>query len=374
MKIIFFANTDWFIYNFNLKYIKFLKTSGFEIFLLCPKGKYTEEFAKLSLNWIEIPIDRMSLNIFHNLKIVLLLLKIFKEIKPDIVHNLTLKCILLSSFSNLFFKVKLNVNEFTGFGFFYTSKSITNLFFQFFFNIAFTIFSFKRNYKFIVLNKTDLNFFKKFRFLSENSLYLILGSGIDCNLFSPSKNKLNLKFRVLLPSRLLIDKGVIDFFEVAEMLNKENLNIEFLLAGSFDLGNPSSIDESALLDMVNKGYISWLGQVDNMVALYQSVDLVVLPSYREGLPNSLTEGAACGLPLVSTLVPGCVDVVVDGENGILVPAKDVSKLADAIRFLYFNPVKCAEFGTKSRLRAERFFSNQVIFSQKKSVYNFIEAK
>jgi glycosyltransferase involved in cell wall biosynthesis len=369
MKIVFFANTDWFIYNFNLKYIKFLKSSGFEIFVLCPKGKYIDEFRKLSLNWIEVPIDRMSLNIFHNLKIIFFLLRIFNNIKPDVVHNLTLKCILLSSFSNLFSNVKLNVNEFTGLGFFYTSKSIVSSFFRVLFNIAFFIFSLKKNYKFIVLNKTDFDYFKNFRFLSKNSLYLIPGSGIDCNLFFPSKNKLNSKFRVLLPSRLLVDKGVMEFFEVAELLKKENLNIEFLLAGSFDSGNPSSIDESTLLDRVNKGYISWLGHVDNMVTLYQSIDLVVLPSYREGLPNCLTEGAACGLPLVSTLVPGCVDVVVDGENGFLVPAKDVCKLADAIRLLYFNPDKCAEFGFNSRLRAEKIFSNQNVFLKKMAVYN-----
>ena len=123
-----------------------MKSSGFQIFILCPKGKYTDEFRRLSLNWIEVPIDRMSLNIFHNFKIILFLLRIFNNIKPDIVHNLTLKCILLSSFSNLFSNVKLNVNEFTGLGFFYTSKSFVSSFFRVLFNIAFYIFSLNSYY------------------------------------------------------------------------------------------------------------------------------------------------------------------------------------------------------------------------------------
>ena len=129
---------------------------------------------------------------------------------------------------------------------------------------------------------------------------------------------------------MLWDKGVREFVEAARMLKLQGRTLRFQLAGGPDPGNPASIPESVLLDWEAAGLVDWLGHVDDMPALLASADIVVLPSYREGLPKSLIEAAACARPLVTTDAPGCRDVVTDGVDGLLVPVRDVLALAQAI--------------------------------------------
>src|SRR5690606_4362554 len=160
---------------------------------------------------------------------------------------------------------------------------------------------------------------------------LIPGSGVDCIRFSPSQRPRPANpFRVLLPARLLWDKGIGAFVEAARILHHSGRNMEFLLAGDPEPGNPASVPPSEVTAWVGEGVVRWLGHVEDMPALMQSVDVVALPSYREGLPKGLIEAAACAAALVTTDVPGCRDVVTDGVDGLLVPPRDAKALASAI--------------------------------------------
>jgi len=138
------------------------------------------------------------------------------------------------------------------------------------------------------------------------------------------------RFRVLLAARLLWDKGIAEYVEAARRLRSEGHTVDFLLAGDPDPGNPAAVPEAAVRQWSAEGIVTWLGHVDDMPSLLRSVQVVVLPSYREGLPKGLIEAAACGLPLVTTDVPGCREVVTDGVDGLLVPVKDANALAAAI--------------------------------------------
>ena len=151
---------------------------------------------------------------------------------------------------------------------------------------------------------------------------LIPGSGVDCTRFlPPAESERRQPLRVVLAARMLWDKGVREFVEAARTLKLQGRALRFVLAGGPDPGNPASIPESVLLDWQAAGLVDWLGHVDDMPALLASADIVVLPSYREGLPKSLIEAAACARPLVTTDAPGCRDVVTDGVNGLLVPSE-----------------------------------------------------
>jgi glycosyltransferase involved in cell wall biosynthesis len=175
-------------------------------------------------------------------------------------------------------------------------------------------------------------------------------------------------FRVLLPARLLWDKGVGEYVEAARQLVTEGRNIRFLLAGAPDPGNPTSVPVATLRHWEEEGLIRSLGHVDDMPGLFRAVDAAVLPSYREGLPRGLIEAAACGLPLVTTDAPGCREVVSDGVEGFLVPVRDARHLAEAIAKLQDEPVLRERMGQAARAKALAEFDERIVIDRTFAVY------
>jgi glycosyltransferase involved in cell wall biosynthesis len=173
---------------------------------------------------------------------------------------------------------------------------------------------------------------------------------------------------VLLASRLLWDKGVAEYIAAARQLKGEGRAIRFLLAGDPDPGNPAAVPESELHGWVADGTVEWLGHVEDMPALFARTDVVVLPSYREGLPKGLIEAAACALPLVTTDVPGCREVVTDGVDGLLVPARDAAALAHAIARLQDDPALARRLGEAARTKALAQFDERVVVAATLAVY------
>ena len=173
---------------------------------------------------------------------------------------------------------------------------------------------------------------------------------------------------MLLAARLLWDKGLAEFVDAARRLHGEGRAIDFLLAGDPDPGNPAAVPEATVHGWVTEGLLQWLGHVDDMPALFASVDVVVLPSYREGLPKGLIEAGACALPLVTTDVPGCREVVTDGVDGLLVPVRDAGALATAIARLHDDPVLAARLGAAARQRALDEFDERIVIARTQAVY------
>jgi len=174
--------------------------------------------------------------------------------------------------------------------------------------------------------------------------------------------------RVLLASRLLWDKGLAEFVAALRQLRLQGRTVHALLAGTPDPGNPATVPEATIREWVAEGLVSWLGHVDDMAGLLGSVDVVVLPSHREGLPRTLVEAAACGLPLITTDVPGCREVVSDGVDGLLVPKGDSKALAQAIRRLQENPELARRLGEAARLKARSQFDEHIVIQRTLEVY------
>jgi glycosyltransferase involved in cell wall biosynthesis len=173
---------------------------------------------------------------------------------------------------------------------------------------------------------------------------------------------------VLLAARLLWDKGIAEYVEAARRLRSEGHSVDFLLAGDPDPGNPAAVPEAAVRQWSAEGIVTWLGHVDDMPSLLRSVQVVVLPSYREGLPKGLIEAAACGLPLVTTDVPGCREVVTDGVDGLLVPVKDANALAAAIQRLQGDADLRRRLGAAARVKAEQEFDERIVVGRTLAVY------
>ena len=165
---------------------------------------------------------------------------------------------------------------------------------------------------------------KSYKIVNKNNTRIIRGAGVDTHLFSPKKQKSANIPIVLLPARMLWDKGVNEFVNCAINIKKKKINVRFVLVGSPDNHNPESISYDQLKKWDNHGVIEWWDYRDDMHTVYQMAQLVCLPSYSEGLPKSLLEAASCEIPIVAFDVPGCREIVIDGINGILVPFKMIS--------------------------------------------------
>jgi len=222
----------------------------------------------------------------------------------------------------------------------------------------------------ILQNADDVELFRQAGLVDPTHIRLIRGSGVDCEQFAGISRTVSGdgRMRVLLASRLLWDKGVAEYVAAIRQLQTEGRAIHALLAGAPDPGNPAAVPESTIRGWVDEGLVTWLGHVDDIASLLGSVDVMVLPSYREGLPRTLVEAAACGLPLITTDVPGCREVVSDGVDGLLVPMGDSEALAQAIRRLQDNPEFARALGDAARIKARAQFDERIVIERTMEVY------
>jgi glycosyltransferase involved in cell wall biosynthesis len=226
-----------------------------------------------------------------------------------------------------------------------------------------------RGSRLVLQNPDDVALFNRAGLVKPSQVRLIRGSGVDCSRFSAGVRRTGEgSLKVLLPARLLWDKGIAEYVEAARLLQREGRAIHFLLAGDPDPGNPTAVPVADVQRWADEGIVDWLGHVEDMPDLFARVDVVVLPSYREGLPKGLIEAAACALPLVASDVPGCREVVSDGVDGLLVPARDAVALAAAIARLQDEPGLAARLGDAARIKALAMFDERIVVERTMAVY------
>ncbi len=204
--------------------------------------------------------------------------------------------------------------------------------------------------------------------VNRNQMSLIRGSGVDIQIFNPNPEQPGV-VSVMLVARMLRDKGIEEFVTAAAKLMSQGIKARFILVGDTDNENPSAIATSKLEQWQSEGIIEWWGKREDMVEVYKQAHIVVLPSYREGLPKVLLEAAACGLPIVASDVPGCREIVNHGKNGLLIPAKNSDALADAIYRLIMDPELRKEMGARGRALVEHEFSSEKIINETLILYD-----
>ena len=223
-----------------------------------------------------------------------------------------------------------------------------------------------RSCRTVLQNAHDRNLFIDLGITSRSNSCVISGSGVDTEKFRPEAGK-RVEPLVVFPSRLLWDKGLHEFIEAGRILSREFSQARFVLVGGTD-PNPTSVTEERLESLTEEGFVEWWGYRSDMPDIYRQSLIVCLPSYHEGLPKSLVEAAASGCPIVTTDIPGCRDVVEDGNNGLLVKPRDIQTLAAALRKLLQNPDLCQQFGRNGRERAVRHFSANIIVRETLALY------
>ena len=366
MKIILFANTDWYLYNYRLPLAGALRNEGHEVLLLSPSGKYAQRIQDNGFAWQAFDFSRRGINPLNEYQTILRLTRVYRREKPDLVHHFTIKCVLYGSIAARKAEVKRVINAVTGLGYIFTNRN----FFTWMVKpiVEFLYQRVLKGSQVIFQNQHDLNYFVNNKLASERQCVLIPSSGVDVDKFQPAPRTEGIPL-VVLPARMLWDKGVKEFVGAAELVKQFGMKARFVLVGDVDEGNPSSIPREQLQGWQDQGAVEWWGWQEDMVSVYQQASIICLPSYREGLAKSLIEGAACGCPLVASDIPGCQEVVENGLNGLLVPPRDVQTLADALLSVLSDKKLILKMGVESRKIAVRKYSVQKIVSKTISVYN-----
>ncbi len=369
MKIVLFANTDWYLYNFRLPLAQALRAEGHEVVLVSPHGKYAERLSRAGFRVVRFPLVRRRLNPLAEIITVLRLALLYRRERPALVHHFTVKCVIHGSIAARLAGVGAVVNALAGLGHIFAARDAQARALRAV--VKFVLRFAMRRTQVVFQNPDDCRAFLKAGLVAEKNCHLIRGSGVDVHRFKPKAARVSSRStrRVLLASRLLRSKGVIEYVEAARLVRRELPQALFLLAGEPDEGNPDSIPRELVASWREQQNVEALGQCEEMDELIGRCDLVVLPtSYGEGVPRILVEAAACGKALVATDHPGCREIVIHGSNGLLVPPRDADALAEAIATLLVDDERRTEMGRRSRELACREYSQERVNEDTIRVY------
>ncbi len=366
-KILFVVNSPDFFLSHRLPLAIAARDHGYEVHVATMPGESVSEIMRLGLQHHSLKITRSGQKIPGELNGFFSMFKLFRDLKPALVHLVTIKPVIYGGIAARLGKVGGVVSAVSGLGFVFISKSfkatITRILVKFLYRVAFG----KENLRVIFQNETDRNTFINQKLVADRKTILIRGSGVDLSTFPLVSEPANMP-RVVMASRLLVDKGVNEFIEACKVLKQRSVQAEFWIVGDVDPENPSSLTESDLVKIKQEGFVHVEGFSNDISSLFQSANLVVLPSYREGLPKVLVEAAAAGRAVITTDVPGCRDAIEPNISGLLVPVKDSGALASAIERLINDADLRKRMGLAGRELAEREFAIDKIVAQHLDIY------
>ena len=357
----FFVTEDWYFCSHRLPLAVAAKNAGYTVYVITRVRSHGAEIEAAGLNLIPLELSRRSKNPFVEAGVIRRLARIYRDIKPDIVHHIAVKPVIYGSIAARLAGVPAVVNAMAGLGFLFSSTKLTarllrpviRLLFAFLLNNARTIV--------ILQNPDDVEVLCGSGSVDRRRIRLILGSGVDVDVYRYQQESAEIPV-VLLASRLLWDKGVGEFVQAAGHIKQQGIAARFVLAGDGDDENPASISSQQLREWHEAGDVECWGRRNDMPEVFAEVHVVCLPTaYGEGVPKVLIEAASCGRPIVATDAPGCREIVIDGSNGILIPVKDVDALVIAIGKLLESPELRTQMGQAGReLVREKFSLDQVI--------------
>lgn len=370
-KILFIINTPDFFLSHRLEIALAAKNKLFDVHVATCAGSKIEEIKNYGLKHHVISLNRESKNFFLEIICFFSIFKLIKKLKPDIVHLVTIRPSIYGGIISKFLKVNSIVISISGLGSIFTTNNIKFYFYRkFIFFLYKVIFYHNKSLKVIFQNDDDKNTLLKNTNLSLDQIVMIRGVGVNLNIYKNLFLPLNDNI-VVMVSRLLKDKGVIEYLEAASQLKKKYNNLKFWLVGDLDFGNPMSLRKEELRTWQKKNIVSFFGYSKNVINLINQSRIVVLPSYREGMPKILMEAAACERAIITTDVPGCRDAIIPDKTGLLIQPRNVNSLISAIEKLVFNDNLCRSMGKEGRKFAKKNFSIDDIISSHLNVYNLL---
>lgn len=368
-KLLIVCNVDWFFISHRLGIAKQAVMEGYDVYVAAEDTGRADEIRAVGAKFINLSFSRSGTNLLEEFKVLAAFNKLYKNLKPDIVHHITLKPVIYGSLIAKFRNIKGVVNAIAGLGYNFTGDRKGLLFTVL---IQLMKYGFDRdNVSVIFQNKSDYNDLKSTGVLSiKNKIFYTKGSGTDLNQYQFSDLPSNERINILFPTRMLWDKGVKELKSASEILKEKYQDkITFLLAGLADDGNKMGVTSEYLNAWSDGVYVNWIGYQKDMPKIFADSEIVVLPSYyREGIPKSLIEACAIGRPIVTTNSIGCEECVEDGFNGFKIEPRSAEELAKAIEKLILSRTLREEFGKNSRIKAEKEFDVKEVINIHMDIY------
>ena len=366
-KILFVVNDAPFFLSHRLPLALAARDSGYEVHVATPDSPLSGVIQKHGLHFHVIPLHRSSTRLWKELKSFQALLHLYRHLKPDLVHHVTIKPVLYGGAAARLAKVPAVIYAVPGLGHVFVREGLQASLLR---SVVKWIYGYvfrHPNAKIIFQNPDDRQLMLQAQLVTISDSILIRGSGVDMDKFIPLPEADGPPV-VVLAARMLWEKGVGEFVDAARQLREQKVDARFILAGESDPGNPSAVPVWQLEQWHDSGVVEWLGACDDMARVFSEAHVVCLPSYREGLPKVLIEAAACGRPIITTDVPGCREVVRHEENGLLVPARNPAALAAAMRRLISSAVLRQFLGQRGREIAVAEFALDKVVAQTLAIY------
>ncbi len=362
-RILFLVASDWYFYCHRLPLAQRIGAAGYEVHVATPPGRFCGAIEAAGLQHHPIQMERQGRNPFKDLTTLRRLVELYRELNPALVHHVALKPIIYGSIAAKITKVPAIVNAMPGTGYIFVSNELLSRLIRPGVMAAFRLLVNSPNSRIILQNSDDMRKWISWRVMRPDRIVVIRGSGIDTSAFRPTLEPSGPPL-VILPARFLFYKGIAEFVAAARSLRQRGTAARFALVGEGDPGNPASVPANQLHHWQREGVVELFGWRDDMAQVLAQSHIVCLPSHGgEGIPKALLEAAACGKPIVTTDVPGCRDVVSDGENGLLVPPQQVAPLAEALEQLIGDRDLRRIMGTRGRERAIAEFSLETIAAE-----------
>ena len=358
MKIAVVLNTSWNIYNFRMNFIRELLAQGHEVHTVAPADEHTHYLVEAGCKHHVIRMDSRGANPIKDSALIFELFGIYKQIRPDVILHYTIKPNVYGTLAAALLNIPV-INNVCGLGTVFLKKNLVSAVAMFLYKA-----SFRFAHKVFFQNADDRNLFVKENLVAEETAEVIPGSGIDLKKFQPVEFKRNKKFTFLLISRLITDKGVLEYIDAVKKLRREGIDARFQVLGAKDPLHKRGIQTDVIDQWIKDETIEYLGTTNDVRQFIHEADCVVLPSYREGTPRTLLEAASSSKPIIATNVPGCKEVVVDQYNGLLCRMKDVDDLADKMKQLAgFDDAKLMTFGKNGRAKMEKEFDESFVINK-----------
>ena len=367
-RLLFVVNQLAFFKSHRLPLALAAQAAGYDVHIATACDDGLQEMRALGLTCHTIPIRRAGLNPLADLRLFVALLTLFWRLRPDVVHLVTIKPAIYGGLAARCLRVPGVVMAISGLGFVFIQKGRLSRILQWLVIQLYRLAVGGGRVRVIFQNRDDQELFKTFMGIQDEQTVLIPGSGVSLSSYRylPYPDD---PVVVTMAARLLVDKGVFEFVDAVQQLRASGVEARFRLAGDIDPDNPSSCSAEDVNRWRVEGAVEILGHCADIPALFSESHIVVLPSYREGMPKVLLEAAACGRAVVTTDVAGCRNAIEPGVTGLLVPARDAHSLAKAMRTLIADSRVRRAMGEAGRHKAEREFDIEQVISQHMQLYS-----
>ncbi|MBL8919467.1 MAG: glycosyltransferase family 4 protein [Myxococcaceae bacterium] len=366
-RLVFVVNNPDFLVSHRLVLVRGARAAGYDVHAITPDGSGVGDLERLGVEVHRWRLDRKGQGPATEASSVAALVWHYARLQPDIAHHVTIKPVLYGSAAARVVRRTAVVNAVSGFGYVFLAQGPLAALRRRAIAAAYRMALSTPRSVVVLQNDDDEADLRRFGALDRADVVKIRGSGVDLTRFRVAPEPEGPPV-VMLPARLLRDKGVVEFVDAARAVRANRPGVRFVLAGGLDPGNPAAVTLEEVERWRSEGVVEWWGHQRDMAAAFGQATLVCLPSYREGMPKALLEAAAVGRALLTTDAPGCRDAVDGGRAGVLFPVKDSAALARAIIRLVDDPQERQRLAKEARRLAEERFDEQAVLRAHLNLY------